>query len=113
MKIHTNLTEGELRATMARSGLDDVTLHIVGTGRSRTHAKRFEVALRGHGGRHKRPPYRPILGRHERERAATHDDWGWWLREVFEMDWTARCGKYDGRDDFEARTRYEYTGDMS
>lgn len=108
MFIHTVLTEHELRATMPRTGLDDVRLHILGTSRSRSHPNRFEVALRGVGARHTRAPQTHILDRSERERAATYDDWGWWLAEVFEMDETARCGNYRGRQEFEQVTRYLY-----
>lgn len=108
MFIHTVLTESELRATMPRTGLDDVRLHILGTGRSRSHPNRFEVALRGVGARHTHVPRTHILDRSEYERAATYDDWGWWLAEVFEMDETARCGNYRGRQEFEQVTRHLY-----
>lgn len=40
--------------------------------------------------------------------AATRDEWGWFIDELFEVDPNAVFGQYKGRDDFHAQTRYAY-----
>jgi hypothetical protein len=40
--------------------------------------------------------------------AATYDEWGWFIAEVFRMDFGAKFGPYDGFSDFHARTGDRY-----
>lgn len=48
-------------------------------------------------------------GQHDHETpAATWDEWGVFLAELFKIDPDAKCGHYDGRDDFIAKTTDEY-----
>lgn len=40
--------------------------------------------------------------------AATWDEWGWFLAEVFDADPEAIVDRYDGQADFDATTKYKY-----
>ncbi len=67
MRLHTNVL-----GTLPEPPDSDVSLHILGTYGSRSRTRAFEVALRGHGARHKRPPNTGIYGASSGpERAAT------------------------------------------
>lgn len=80
---------------------------------SRSRKRAFEVALRGDGGRHKRRPNSGSYGAAQGDFAATYDDWGYWLAELFRRDPNARVGSvYNGRDDFHARTAGAYLNEQ-
>lgn len=40
--------------------------------------------------------------------AATYDEWGWFIAELFNYDKDAVFGGYKGRDDFNSQTRNKY-----
>lgn len=80
---------------------------------SRTRDHAFEVALVGYGDRHTRARAwgQPIYGKGEQweaPRAATYDDWGYFIAEVFALDPDAVFGPYKGIEDFHAQTRYKF-----
>lgn len=103
MRIHTNAQ------TLPAPPDAGVSLHILGTFGSRSHARAFEVTLRGHGTRHKRSPHTPLPDSDRAgERAATYDDWGRWLALVFDADPQAKTAPYADRDDFHTKTDYAY-----
>lgn len=41
--------------------------------------------------------------------AATYDEWGWIIAEIFKRDPSATVGDYDGVDDFNRRTSRTFT----
>ena len=106
MRIHSDtLVRADLYAALAAIPGGDVgiscetppSLH---KSRSRDHA--YSVALRGHGVRHTRRPNTNTGG--SGEYAATYDDWGFWLAELFSRDPNAIAGPYKGAADFERQT---------
>jgi hypothetical protein len=108
MKIHTSLHEADLATAMNKTDLSDVTLHVIGRPGSRSHVRAFEVALRGHGRRHKRPPNTGIVGAASPERAATRDDWGNFMAQIFAVDPNAIFGPYKGSGHFHRETKGAY-----
>lgn len=76
MKIHTNSLNLSVLEDAAQFKIPggDVTFHLLGTAGSRSHARAYDVALRGHGSQHTRPPNTGITGAASGERAATWDD---------------------------------------
>ncbi len=108
MRIHSNiLNERDLhKALDAADQALDVNLIVIGTRGSRSHRQAFEVALRGTGARHKRAPQTVLYS--SDERAATFDDWGYFLAEVFQADPDATCGPYKGITDFHNQTDGKY-----
>lgn len=75
--------------------------------RKRTHG--FKVALRGYGARHTR---RPNSGRYgatsDNSFAATYDDWGYWLAELYRRDDGMLAAHYGGAEDFHKQTENKY-----
>lgn len=111
MRLHTNtLNESDLQKLMkyVSNEAPNVILHVTGLHGARNHKRGIEIALRGHGTRHKRPPQTRILGEQSTERAATVDDWGWLIAAVFAVEPGARFGPYKGADDFAKQTRNKY-----
>jgi hypothetical protein len=45
--------------------------------------------------------------------AATWDEWGWFLAELFDADPEAKCDRYDGRFEFQRITKNAYLLDQS
>jgi hypothetical protein len=79
--------------------------------RIRDHA--FEIALEGYGERHTRArawgvPQRGKGDQTYTARAASYDDWGYFIARIFDKDPAAVFGPYKGRDDFDAQTRYKF-----
>jgi hypothetical protein len=111
MKIHTNaLNDAYLYSLMQKASkrAPDVDLHILGMAGSRSHTRAIEIALRGHGKRHTRPPNTGITGAASGERAATIDDWGHFLAQVFASDPSAKAGPYKNANDFHRATSGKY-----
>ena len=105
MRIHTNaLSEGDIAS---HAGMpDDVTVHVVSRHTSRSHAAAYEVALRGHGTRHKRPPQ--TRDESMPGKAATFDDWGWYIAGLYRNDAGLIAGPYKNRTEFEDATKNVY-----
>lgn len=109
MRIHSDiLVRGDLFRVMAGPKFTDVELYVTGEFGSRSHARALEVALRGTGTRHKRPPNTGILGAGSGEKAATFDDWGWFISALYVIDPKAKIGSYKNRADFASRTSNKY-----
>jgi len=110
MRIHTTLTAESLASTLGMP--DDVTIHVAGPYGSRARIGSFasvayEVTLRGHGKRHKRAPNTrddSMPGK-----AATYDDWGLYLADIYGRDEYAHAGPYKGRADFNRKTDNKYS----
>jgi hypothetical protein len=105
MRIHTNvMSKAEVASHLGVQ--NDVTIHVVSEHGSRSHRIAYEVALRGQGKRHKRNPNTrddSLPGK-----AATYDDWGQYIANLYRMDVDAIVGPYKGRDDFHKQTKGAY-----
>jgi hypothetical protein len=111
MKLHSDtLTVTDIReafATARRKGLivggiELLTLEEKG---SRTRANGFEIRLGADysDGIHKRKT-NDNTGNY----AATYDEWGWFIAELFDKDVDAVFGTYKGQTGFDADTRYKF-----
>lgn len=111
MRLHTDLlTADELRAALVATGLSKkgVWLEVCEEKGSRSHRRAFEVRL----GAEQRP------GRHYTNSgkygantgfyAATYDEWGYWLAEVYRRDAYVKAGQYADRVDYHAQTKGFY-----
>lgn len=105
MRIHTNtLTTGDLvdAARVAR-----VNFTRLGDGQSRSHARFFEFTLTGESRRRQ-------MGK--LDKAATWDQWGVFLSELFSRDPNMVCGTvkspiYRDSGDFDYKTNWRFTND--
>lgn len=98
MRIHTNNLDAVLDAIHATTrkmhGVSpDITEH-----GSRSRKGAIELHLTGTS------PYRPNRSHEEWEYAATYDEWGVVLGEIFETDPDARCVYYEDAEDFHWKT---------
>src|ERR1700722_2690850 len=152
MRLHTKLNRSEIHAALDRAKLyghvaDDVqfldtnkpdaqTYQVIAQYSSQTHDNAFEISL-GVDKDHTYQPlpdnYRNQFGTRQKTRrtariygywAATWEEWGWFIAEIFKADPDARWGtrpRYDGRDkyrwgyfdhaDFDAKTGYKFVED--
>jgi hypothetical protein len=83
---------------------------------SRTRDHAFEIALVGFGSRHKRARAwgQGSYGKGDQSnapRAATYDDWGYFIAQIFEADPNAVFGPYKGQQDFNRQTRFKFAID--
>ena len=126
MRIHTYLTENEIRLCMLtakRKGkvAEDVHFDPLAryTSRSREHAWEVQLGSSKCGGLPEH--YVNMYGKRQKTRrtrnssdmvlryAATWHEWGWFLNEIFDMDSTAHVGRiYKNRLDFDKQTKYQF-----
>lgn len=117
MKLHSDiLTRDSINRAMdiAKSAGDvarHVHFHIFEERGSRKRANGFEIQL----GTYTKVPgdkrgYKNSgqTGADTRVYAATYDEWGFFIAELFKMDPDAIFGNYKGVKDFDAQTRYQY-----
>lgn len=110
MKLHSDtLTVTDIRAALAtarRKGLvtGGIELHTLEEQASRSRANGFEVRLASTyaDGIHKR---RTMNGENY---AATWQEWGWFIVELFELDSNLTFGNYKTLNGFHRDTRYEF-----
>lgn len=118
MKLHSDVHN---YSSISRALLDaqnrgqvaaDVHMVIFVPVRSRSHRYGFEIQLGTYN-----KTSGPANSRHYKNSgtygasniyAATYDEWGWFLAEVFAQDPDAIFGPYKGRDDFNTRTHDAY-----
>lgn len=107
MLIYSNtLTRGNILAS-APAGTHVADCDIVyGKGDAKKTSRRkrencFRVILSGTNSRH--------VFNATKTRAATYDEWGIFLNEIFVQDEDAICGPYNGKDDFAQKTNEKYT----
>lgn len=117
MKIHTSLSEDEVRECLAHAkdgGLvpADVVFDVFGIVGSRSYPHAFEVHLATAQRDSRLDDIKrkasSMAGSTGLKYAATYDEWGEFLAELFAADETAKAGPYKNQDDFHARTRYAY-----
>lgn len=119
MKLHTNsLTAGDIRgsltvAKVAGQVSRSVTFNKLEEHGSRSHARAFEVQLgtetkyKGDGRRRQNSGTNGAQYTY----AATWDEWGWFIAEIFEIDPRAKFGPYNGVKDFNEQTKYKFATD--
>lgn len=118
MKIHTdNLTASQVNAALnaAKSaGLVDASIIFdkLEEKGSRSRVRSFDVHLEWIGtkvkGDGRRFANTGTRGAEKGVYAATYDEWGHFLVNIFEMDPEAKTYYYDGRANFNGHTRYKY-----
>lgn len=116
MRLHTdNLSPRALVAAAHDAELDEVFVHVLSEHGSRTHRRAYEVRLsafpgRDRNGKARRPMTNNASFYGAFDKAATYDEWGFWMAQVFDRDPGARfAGAYDGAEDFHQKTRYHYS----
>lgn len=121
MKLQTRLTEAEIRQALALAQeAGDVADHIEfdqfspAGSRTRQHGWDVHLGTRRRDSRvdGKLRPVAAYYGVHGQLKAATYDEWGHFLAELFGMDEDAIAGPYKGREDFHAKTAYAYASGM-
>jgi hypothetical protein len=119
MKLHSNiLTEADVREALSRAKrrgnvdrlIDFSELSARG---SRSRKNGFEVRLEWLGTKVKGDGRRwTNTGSYGADTggayAATRDEWGWFIAELFQMDEHAIFGYYEGMDNFDTSTRHAY-----
>ena len=106
MKIYSDkLTESDVRAAFTRARQDhnaDIYIEDIREFRPRTHAHGIEVFAESMHGKHVTGhiPARASGPRDGYPRAASWDDWGFVIAQLFRIDPLARVGFYDGKADF-------------
>jgi hypothetical protein len=116
MRIHSDtLTRDDFGRALADAGLiaDGVFLDGLMIHGSRSRAHGFEVRLaampgRDRNGKARRAPNSGTRGSLAGVKAATYDEWGYWLAELYDRDPDAIAGYYKGRDHFHRTTRDAY-----
>lgn len=123
MKLHSNiLTESDVRDALERAKkrghVDRLTVFdVLDAKGSRTRKNAFEVHLewigdkvKGDGrrwtnsGKRGADSYDNGRGTY----AATYDEWGWFIAELFDKDENAVFGHYKGMDSFNSQTKHAY-----
>jgi hypothetical protein len=116
MRIHTDLRHDHLpmaiRLARSKHGMSNVDLYRIERHGSRKRDRAFDVNLQGYGDRHTRKTNSGTRGAGSYY-AATWDDWGWFLLELFELDPEAIAGPYDGIADFHAQTQGRFELDTA
>jgi hypothetical protein len=131
MRLHTRLTETEVASALDRAKKNnlitqDVFFDPIEERGSSTHPRAFEIQLGAENGGGLPEDYTNQHGKRQKCRrvrngsysayyrfAATWHEWGWFMAEVFHADPAARWGDkswgYNGRDDFDSKTRGQFS----
>jgi hypothetical protein len=117
MKLQTSLTADEVREALARAQASgdvpgDIEFDQFNPAGSRSHRFGWDVHLaterkdtRADGTVRPTAAYYGVRGQ---LRAATYDEYGAFLAEVFSADENAHARPYKGKDDFHRKTNYDY-----
>ena len=114
MRLHTSLTKDDvaqaLRESVGPDGVyfDHFTLHS-----SRTHPQAYELRLTADPGRDRNGKARRNVNTGQygmgAYKAATYDEWGYFMAAVYARDSFAKFGTaYNGAEDFMRKTRHAY-----
>jgi hypothetical protein len=124
MKLHSDIhTVDTINDALSRakdSGKVDrlVQFEIFDEKGSRTRKNAFEIKLGWYGEKVKGDGRRwtntgtrgsDSLSNGQGNYAATYDEWGWFIAELFDKDADAVFGNYKGRDDFDSQTRWKFS----
>jgi hypothetical protein len=121
MKLHTSLHPSDVQDALNRAKASgnvtpDIEFVEYGVGNSRTHSIRFDIQLGTYdktSGPTKSRRYKNS-GQYGAGSvwAATYDEWGWFMAQVFDRDPGAQFGDrkngYNGVHDFNAKTGSKY-----
>ena len=121
MRIHSDtLTTQDFTTALRAAGLNDVRIDGCTIHGSHSRRRAYEVRLEAEPKQGRR---RRNTGTHGAEdawqtmmvAAATYDEHGYWMVELFGRDPKAIVGPYDGRDDFHRQTdrKFDRTRDQS
>lgn len=119
MKLHSNiLTENDVRDALSRAkqrgNVDPlVEFNLLDPRGSRSRKNGFEIRLEWLGNKVKGDGRRWTNTGNAGSGtggmyAATYDEWGWFIAELFDKDEHAIFGHYTGMDGFNTATRYKY-----
>lgn len=111
MRIHSDvLTRGDFGRALIDSGMADDGVYIgdLSAHGSRSRAYAFEVRLGAAPGRDANGRARRAAAGLPGQTAATYDEWGYWIADLFRRDENAIVGPYKGAQHFDQLTRYEY-----
>lgn len=115
MRLHTNthtwqsIREALDRAKRAGKVAQHVHIETLDERGSRSKARAFEISLRAYNKIEGDGRRRPNQNTGERELwAATYDEWGWFIAELFAVEPDAVFGSYIGRHGFDAATKTAY-----
>lgn len=119
MKLHSDiLTESDVRDALSRAkqrgGVDSlIEFDLLDPRGSRSRKNGFEIRLEWLGTKVKGDGRRwTNTGSYGANTggtyAATRDEWGWFIAELFDKDENAIFGHYEGMDGFNTATRYAY-----
>lgn len=101
MKIHSDLiTVSDLYSATKAAGMHGVRVRMIPKG-SRKRARAFDVALTGTSNRR---PNSGQAGAAGDDYAATWDEWGMFIQDLFEADPEAIIGDYTDYENFNYRT---------
>jgi hypothetical protein len=102
MKIHTDHVHiSDMRDFIAADErLKNVALHLMEISGSRSHGNAFVIRLTGSN--KSAPQNMPGC------KAATWDEWGWFLAAIFDAEPTAKCGHYKDREHFNEQTNNRF-----
>ena len=101
MRIHTNLTEADIRRIVEETNAPGVGVGSLSVHGSRKRDRGIELQITGHslqGGAFGAVDFRTALW----------DEWGLVLTRIFEADPDAIAGPYNGRDDFQQQTQFRF-----
>ena len=102
MKIHTDLTEKELRRAFTLSGVPVADMRVTVHG-SRSRSRRFDVTFDADRMKGRKVGQNGLTG-------LGFDEWGLFIEQVYRMDEAAIVGPYRDREDFREATglRFDY-----
>lgn len=124
MKLHTKLEYVDVRNALGAAKLKDkvgydVNFVILKKATSKSHPNGWMITLgsteerpTGTDNNHKRRFRNKGTGPDKRgdfaPYAATWDEWGWFMAEVYNRDPNAKIGSYRSEDDFHGQTMHKY-----
>jgi hypothetical protein len=118
MKLHTKLTKDEIRQALFHVQYDGPVPSVSGDVQfvrfdpepSRSHPFGYHIRLGSYnpwlaGGKRR---HRLNFWPDDSAYAASYDEWGYFIAELFELDPDAKFGYYKGRDDFDSQTNWKF-----
>jgi hypothetical protein len=118
MKLHTKLTSHDISEALEnvkQHGLvtEDISFVQFAYESSRSHANGYLIQL-GTTNKYSLPSGKKRHYKNSGDRgadmiwAATYDEWGWFIAEIFDRDPNAKFGYYKSRDDFNEQTKWKF-----
>jgi hypothetical protein len=105
MRLHTNILTP--KTIHGQHVVFETRLKVEGPFGSRSHRHAYEITLRGIGPHHRKNAQN-TSDNSISEKAATYDEWGKFIADLFRADPDAKIGPYNDRTDFRAKTNGKY-----